>query len=181
VRRNAEEESLHHVERTDRGLRSCDIPRRMPPTPSTWVPSTVAVTGAGEDRSSSLPVPASRSRRPHFVPRLGASALDGPCKHRPGHHCPCRFSRVRCAFDNQRLVKHPPPPDDESEPAWPSLGGLGSGWLPALYRPRPQRLDGFYDREPAALIELLSVTSDESDMIDLSNRSASVSSCVTIP
>jgi hypothetical protein len=35
------------------------------------MPSTVAISSGREDRSSRLPEPVSRSRRPHFVPRLG--------------------------------------------------------------------------------------------------------------
>jgi len=73
VRRTWGKSPVTHVERTDRGPCSCDIPRRMPPTPWTRVPSTVAATGTGEDRSSSFPAPASRSRRPHIAHRLGTS------------------------------------------------------------------------------------------------------------
>jgi hypothetical protein len=39
--------------------------------------STDAITGAPEDHSSRLPVPASRSRRPHVFPRLGKGAFSG--------------------------------------------------------------------------------------------------------
>lgn len=37
--------------------------------------STAAITGTPEDRSSRLPVPASRSRRPHVFPWLGKGAF----------------------------------------------------------------------------------------------------------
>jgi len=126
VRRTWGKSPVTHVERTDRGPRSCDNPRRLPPTPWTRVPSTAAATGTGEDRSSSFPVPASRSRRPHVAHRLGTSVLIGPCKHRPGVLRPragLRESDAPC--DYPRLVMNPPPPDDVSEPAWLGPGGLG--------------------------------------------------------
>jgi len=46
--------------------------------------STDAITSAPEDRSSRLPVPASRSRRPHVFPGLGKGALFGHCKRPRG-------------------------------------------------------------------------------------------------
>jgi len=50
--------------------------------------STAATTGAPEDRSSRLPVPASRSRRPHVFPWLGKGAFKGHCKRPRGCYAP---------------------------------------------------------------------------------------------
>ena len=50
---------LHHRPAKDDGFQTI------------WVPSTVATAGGREDRSSRLPTTVSRSRRPHFFPRLG--------------------------------------------------------------------------------------------------------------
>jgi hypothetical protein len=74
--------------RTDRGPRSDDAPRRAPPSgrPGCLSPSRHAreVISVGEIALSAL-APASRSRRPHFVPRLGTVLLSGIARHGCGH------------------------------------------------------------------------------------------------
>jgi hypothetical protein len=110
-----------------------EIPVPAPPRegrrhPEDQVPSTVAATGGPEDRSSSLPAPASRSRRPHVFPRLGKGAcraLQALTRDEPGG-----ASRERGAFENH-LEKPRLGLTTQARQSGPNRQRAGMrGWLP---------------------------------------------------
>lgn len=109
--------------------------------------STVANRRGSE---GSLPPPdpasASRSRLPHVFPWLGKGVFSGLAS------APVRVTPRGSIRESQRLFHlrvgdSVPGPDDPSTPASPVGVVGGEGCLPRSCLRRPQRLDGFYDRE----------------------------------
>jgi hypothetical protein len=92
--------------RTDRGLRSNITPRRVMPSgrPGCLSPSRTRRMLARRDGSLRPSFRRSRSRRPHFVPRLGTVLCLGLARSRCGH------PRVRDSRECRRLccsLEHP--------------------------------------------------------------------------
>jgi len=78
----------HDCERTDRGPRSDDAPRRAPPSRRPGCLSPPRHTKESFSRRDCSLRPScrlSRSRRPHFFPRLGTVSLLGIARSRCGH------------------------------------------------------------------------------------------------
>jgi hypothetical protein len=148
-------EDTHESSRTDRGPRSDDAPRRAPPSrkPGCLSPPRHAkelVTR--RDRSLRPSRRLSRSRRPHLSPVEGG-VLDGHCKgtvRSPASPCPAPgwCSRVQTPFAPAGTSV--PGADDPSTPTSSTDPTVDEDRLPRSHRCRSQRLDGFYDREPAA-------------------------------
>ena len=125
--------------------------------PRIGVPSTVAT--AGEFPGIGLPLtPPTRS--PHG---WGQCAFDGHCKRSDMKHVATRRRSLRCDFERAgrlynlvggRCSPGPggpaPGTDDPSAPTWLGLPGRRRELIALAVPDRPQRLDGFYDREPAA-------------------------------
>ena len=68
---------------------------------------------------------------------------------------PATTSREQDAFTTSlrgflRIPLFAPGPDDPSTPTWLGVKGRWRQLIAAVLPPAPQRLDGFYDREPAA-------------------------------
>jgi hypothetical protein len=137
--------------RTDLGLRSDDDPRRAPPSrkPGCLSPPRHAKELLSRRDCSLRPSRRlSRSRRPHFVPRVGDSALIGHCKARL--RSPAGSVRFESADAFVTRWNFVPGADDPSTPSSSTDPAVDEDRLPRSHRCRSQRLDGFYDQESAA-------------------------------
>jgi hypothetical protein len=91
----------------------------------------------------------SRSRRPHFVPKLGTVFFDWALQVHGAVTCVVREgSRVQTPF--QLVGDFVPGTDDPSTPSSSTDSAVDKDSLPCSHRCQSQCLNGFYNREPAA-------------------------------
>jgi hypothetical protein len=135
--------------RTDLGPRSDDAPRREPPSrrPGCLRPPRHVREWFAKGLLPPALTPALSLTPPTLFPE-GKVLLMGLARSRCGHPRVREHSRVQTPF---RLRGLPAPgTDDPSTPLSSTDSTVDEDRLPRSHRCRSQRLDGFYDREPAA-------------------------------